>query len=88
MDVEVGDGVKVAVRVGVEVEVFVGEGVKVGVWLAVEVGVFWAGGIYSTYSNGAAGEEPSYATAVRWPVPPIITTMELPAVQPGRLTIS
>jgi hypothetical protein len=31
VDVEVGDGVKVAVRVGVEVEVFVGEGVKVGV---------------------------------------------------------
>jgi hypothetical protein len=31
VDMEVGDDVKVAVRVGVEVEVFIGKGVKVGV---------------------------------------------------------
>jgi hypothetical protein len=88
VDVDVGDGVTVAVRVGVEVEVFVGEGVKVGVRLAVDVGVFWVGIIYSTYSNGAAAARPSYDSAVRVPVPPIMITMELPAFQPVRLMIS
>ena len=88
VEVRVGEGVMVAVRVGVGVEVSVGEGVNVGVLLGVGVGVFSGGTIYSTCNKGAAAGRPSYASAVRVPVPPIIITMELPAVQPVRLTIS
>jgi hypothetical protein len=86
VDVDVGDGVKVAVRVGVEV--FVGEGVTVGVLLGVGVGVFSGGTKYSTCNMGAEAGKPSYATATRVPLPLKITTREFPADQPGRFTIS
>jgi hypothetical protein len=74
--------------VEVGVDVFVGEGVEEAVFVVVGVGGFSVEIKYSTYSIGAADARPSYASAVRWPVPPIKITMEFPAVHPGRYTIS
>jgi hypothetical protein len=90
----------VTAGIAVEVEVFVdcgllvdvlvrvGEGVLSGVEVRVGVGVLLVGTIYSICNKGAAVLTPLYASAVRVPVPPIITTMEFPADQPGRFMIA
>jgi hypothetical protein len=70
--------------VEVGVDVFVGEGVEEAVFVVVGVGGFSVVTKYSTCRIGAADARPSYATAVRWPVPVIMMTTEFPAVQPGR----
>lgn len=88
VDVLVGRSVLVGVLVGVDV--FVGSRVLVGVLLGVNVGVGVEvlGTTNSIWIRGAAVGLPSYATAVLWPVPPIMTTKEFPATQPGREMIS
>ena len=50
----------------------------------------WLMGVvpYSTCNRGAAAGIPSYASAVRSPLPLTIITNELPLDQPGRSTIS
>ena len=55
----------------------------------VTVGTRLAGvSLYSTCSSGAAAETPSYASAVRSPIPLMMITTELPLVHPDRSTIS
>src|SRR5262249_24224557 len=44
--------------------------------------------VYSTCSSGAAAAFPSYAQAVRWPVPLTMIAIAFPLAPPGRLTIS
>ena len=88
VDVEVGVSVSVGVGVAVDVGVGVSVSVGVGVVVSVGVGVCVGGKLYSTWSNGALAESPSYEKAVRCPLPVMRITSELPLAQPGRLTIS
>ena len=84
-------GVSVGVWVGVVVAVAVGVGVGVSVGVAVEVAVAVGVGVgvrYVTTSFGAADGAPSYDFAARLPLPLIMTTIELPDAQFGRLIIS
>src|SRR5215212_9680655 len=98
-----GSGVFVAVGVNVAVGVLVIVGVNVAVGVDVGVlvsrGVPVAGGVavgvcvdvrgpYSTWSKGAPVASPSYALAVRWPLPVMMIAREWPPDQPGRFTIS